>query len=143
MKTDVVRILEEHGIQPSAQRVAVAEYVLHTTEHPSADRVWTGVQARERGLVDELGGFDQAVERARRLANLQPGVRLKTIDGSASGLGSLGRMFGAGVDAMQAAGQIAAISRDPEAQTLLRQVAQARAQARGQGAVLAPTAALH
>ena len=106
-------------------------------------RVWTGVQARERGLVDELGGFYQAVERARRLANLQPGVRLKTIDGSASGLGSLGRMFGAGADAMQAAGQIAAISRDPEAQTLLRQVAQARAQARGQGAVLAPTAALH
>src|SRR5216684_6778519 len=44
MKLDVVRILEEHGIQPSAQRVAVAEYVLHTTEHPSADKVWAGVQ---------------------------------------------------------------------------------------------------
>ena len=44
MKPDIVRILEEHGIQPSAQRVAVAEYVLHTTEHPSADKVWTGVQ---------------------------------------------------------------------------------------------------
>jgi Fur family transcriptional regulator, iron response regulator len=44
MKPDVVRILEEHGIQASAQRVAVAEYVLHTTEHPSADKVWAGVQ---------------------------------------------------------------------------------------------------
>jgi Fur family transcriptional regulator, iron response regulator len=44
MKPDVVRILEEHGIQPSAQRVAVAEYVLHTTEHPSADKVWARVQ---------------------------------------------------------------------------------------------------
>lgn len=44
MSPDIVRILEEHGIQPSAQRVAVAEYVLNTTEHPSADRVWTGVQ---------------------------------------------------------------------------------------------------
>ena len=44
MKPDTVRILEEHGIQPSAQRVAVAEYVLHTTEHPSADKVWAGVQ---------------------------------------------------------------------------------------------------
>src|SRR2546428_1801135 len=41
---DVARILKEHGIQPSAQRVAVAEYVLHTTEHPSADKVWAGVQ---------------------------------------------------------------------------------------------------
>lgn len=43
MKPDIVRTLEEHGIQPSAQRVAVAEYVLNTTEHPSADNVWTGV----------------------------------------------------------------------------------------------------
>jgi len=44
MKLDVVRILEEHDIQPSAQRVAVAEYVLHTKEHPSADKVWASVQ---------------------------------------------------------------------------------------------------
>mgnify|MGYP003577124228 CR=1 FL=1 len=44
MKPDVVTILEKHGIQPSAQRVAVAAYVLHTTEHPSADKVWAGVQ---------------------------------------------------------------------------------------------------
>ena len=44
MKPDIVRTLEEHGIQPSAQRVAVAEDVLHTTEHPSADKVWAGVQ---------------------------------------------------------------------------------------------------
>lgn len=44
MKPNVVRILEEHGIQPSAQRVAVAAFVLQTTEHPSADKVWAGVQ---------------------------------------------------------------------------------------------------
>lgn len=44
MKPDIVDILEEHGIQPSAQRVAVATYVLHTTEHPSADKVWNDVQ---------------------------------------------------------------------------------------------------
>ena len=45
MEPDVVRILKEHGIQPSAQRVAVAEYVLNTTDHPSADKVWASVQA--------------------------------------------------------------------------------------------------
>jgi len=44
MRPDVVRILEEHGIQPSAQRVAVAEYVLHTVDHPSADKVWSDVK---------------------------------------------------------------------------------------------------
>ena len=44
MKPEVVHILRKHGIQPTAQRVAVAEYVLRTTEHPSADKVWVGVQ---------------------------------------------------------------------------------------------------
>lgn len=35
-------------------------------------RVWTGAQAAERGLVDELGGLRAAVERAKRLAGLDP-----------------------------------------------------------------------
>ncbi|MGQ0506971.1 MAG: Fur family transcriptional regulator [Myxococcaceae bacterium] len=41
----VVRKLEEHDIQPSAQRVAVGEYVLSTTDHPSADQVWGKVKS--------------------------------------------------------------------------------------------------
>jgi Fe2+ or Zn2+ uptake regulation protein len=38
--------LREAGIQPSAQRLALAEYVLSTEAHPSADQVWTEVRAR-------------------------------------------------------------------------------------------------
>lgn len=38
--------LRERDIQPSAQRVAVADYVLHTAEHPSADLVWKRVRER-------------------------------------------------------------------------------------------------
>jgi len=33
-------------------------------------RVWTGSQGKERGLVDEFGGLDRAVEVARELANI-------------------------------------------------------------------------
>jgi protease IV len=33
-------------------------------------RVWTGADAKERGLVDELGGFWTAVDDARRVANI-------------------------------------------------------------------------
>ena len=33
-------------------------------------RVWTGRQALERGLVDELGGLDKALAKARQLAGL-------------------------------------------------------------------------
>jgi Fe2+ or Zn2+ uptake regulation protein len=41
-----VQQLREHGIQPSAQRVAIAEYVLFTDEHPSAEQVLERVRAR-------------------------------------------------------------------------------------------------
>ena len=45
MKRDVVELLAAHGIQPSAQRIVVAQYVLFTDEHPSADKVWARVKA--------------------------------------------------------------------------------------------------
>lgn len=43
-EADVLDVLREHGIQPSAHRVAVARYVLRTEEHPSADQVFTRVK---------------------------------------------------------------------------------------------------
>lgn len=42
---EVPEELRRHGIQPSAQRVAVAEFVLRTEAHPSADQVWGGVRS--------------------------------------------------------------------------------------------------
>ena len=41
-------------------------------------RVWTGRQALENGLIDEIGGLDQALEKARELAELRvdAGVRM-------------------------------------------------------------------
>ena len=44
MERDTTTILRQHQIQPSAQRVAIARYVLHTDQHPSADEVWTRVK---------------------------------------------------------------------------------------------------
>ena len=44
MKRETLQALTEHGIQPSAQRVAVADYVLYTGDHPSADQVWAEVK---------------------------------------------------------------------------------------------------
>lgn len=46
MTESVVDVLERAGIQPSAQRVAVADYVLGTEEHPSAEQVWARVKER-------------------------------------------------------------------------------------------------
>jgi Fe2+ or Zn2+ uptake regulation protein len=40
----LIERLRERGIQPSAQRVAVAQYVLATHDHPSADQVLSRVR---------------------------------------------------------------------------------------------------
>ncbi|MFW6067025.1 MAG: Fur family transcriptional regulator [Myxococcota bacterium] len=42
--TEAAEVLRRHGVQPSAQRVAVADYVLRTDAHPSADQVFARVR---------------------------------------------------------------------------------------------------
>jgi Fe2+ or Zn2+ uptake regulation protein len=94
---DSVTILQNHGIQPSVQRVAVADYVLQTVEHPSADLVWNRVKARvpyisratvyntlnlfvEKGLLRALTlaedsvVFDPNVERHHHLVDEESGT---------------------------------------------------------------------
>ena len=44
MKRGVVHLLKQRGIQPSAQRVAVAAYVLFTARHPTAEAVCSAVR---------------------------------------------------------------------------------------------------
>lgn len=78
MKPETITQLERHGVRPSAQRVAIAEYVLHTDSHPSADQVWQQVKARfpmvsratvyntlqlfvQKGLLRELALSDDAM----------------------------------------------------------------------------------
>lgn len=43
---DTAERLRSHGIHPSAQRVAVGAYVLHTEDHPSADEVFVRVRKK-------------------------------------------------------------------------------------------------
>lgn len=40
-------------------------------------RVWTGAQAKELGLVDELGGLDAAISEARKLGGVDAATRLE------------------------------------------------------------------
>jgi protease-4 len=57
----VSRVAE--GRQSTAEKIGVI----------AQGRVWTGHQARERGLVDELGGLDAAIRLAKERANLDAG----------------------------------------------------------------------
>ena len=48
-------------------------------------RVWTGQQALDRGLVDQLGGLDAAVADAARLARLAPGYPVRYVEAPLGG----------------------------------------------------------
>jgi ClpP class serine protease len=41
-------------------------------EEVARGRVWSGQRAVDVGLVDEIGGFQDAIDRAREFANLSP-----------------------------------------------------------------------
>src|SRR6185369_7631892 len=43
----------------------------------ASGRVWTGAQAKENGLVDVLGGFDDAVNIAAKKAGIEGDYKLK------------------------------------------------------------------
>lgn len=49
-------------------------------------RVWTGAQAKERGLVDTLGGIDVAIQSAAKRAGLGETYRLEYVDPEPRGL---------------------------------------------------------
>jgi protease-4 len=42
-------------------------------------RVWTGAQGKDKGLVDEFGGLDRAIEVAKELANLPKDKGVKRV----------------------------------------------------------------
>jgi protease-4 len=56
-------------------------------------RVWTGAQAKERGLVDTLGGIDAAVKVAAKRAGLGESYRLEYVDPEPRGLGRYLSLF--------------------------------------------------
>ncbi|MGS0755670.1 S49 family peptidase, partial [Roseateles sp. GG27B] len=43
-------------------------------------RVWTGAQAKERGLIDRLGSFDDALKSAAKLAKLEAEPRITYVE---------------------------------------------------------------
>lgn len=52
-------------------------------------RIWTGADALERGLVDELGGLRTAITRAKVLAGLDPDAEVRTVGYPGSSLRDL------------------------------------------------------
>lgn len=99
-------------------------------------RVWTGAQARQLGLVDELGGMTEAIARAKVLAEIpaDQSVRFIRYPQPLSPWEALSQAFGVSSEAAQALVTLGGVMHDPEVQAVQRRIQTERA--RGQGATV-------
>lgn len=59
-----------------------------TVDTVAQGRVWSGQQAKDRKLVDQMGGLQDALVEARKVANLKPGeYGVVIVEGQESGVG--------------------------------------------------------
>ncbi|HEY2050188.1 MAG TPA: signal peptide peptidase SppA [Caulobacteraceae bacterium] len=100
-------------------------------------RVWTGAQAKALGLVDQLGGFYDAIERARVLAGLTGPTRLVWFNPPSSTFEAIRRILGGSAEDAHILGVAQAALQDPTARALTAELGDARLRAQG-ATVLAP-----
>ena len=100
--------------------------------------VWTGAQAKELGLVDEIGGFYEAVAKAKALAHISGEARLKRMSPSSSAFEAVQKMLGVSATSAKTLAAAAWVFGDPRAQGILDELAQSRLRSEG-ATVLAPT----
>jgi len=89
---------------------------LEAVDAVAQGRVWTGRQAAERGLVDEIGGIEDAIAEAREMAGFKPedDVEVVVFPEPLGLLDYLGRVMGmTGVHAATRNGRVSAGSRIP------------------------------
>ncbi|HRD46155.1 MAG TPA: signal peptide peptidase SppA [Caulobacter sp.] len=101
-------------------------------------RVWTGVQARQLKLVDQIGGYYEAIERAKALAKVKGEVRIKHVGASDSPFEAFEKMFGVSSTSIRTVAAAGWILGDPRAEAVMDELATARLRERG-ATVLAPT----
>ncbi|MGV9007701.1 MAG: signal peptide peptidase SppA [Brevundimonas sp.] len=87
-------------------------------------RVWTGRQAKDLGLVDELGGLHEAIIQARRLAEIpaDESVRFKHYPTPESPWEALSTAFGVSGEAARVLVGIGGVMADPQAQVVMRRI---------------------
>lgn len=85
-------------------------------------RVWTGAQALDLGLVDEIGGFRDAVDAARELAGIAPDsdVRLRRFPRQRTPLEAFQEMFGVSAETAETAAQLNALMELPEVRAAIQ-----------------------
>ena len=71
----VIQNMVNQGYETFTSKAATGRKIsIEKLKSLAGGRVWTGIQAKEIGLVDELGGLDVAIEIAAKKVKLKPGT---------------------------------------------------------------------
>ena len=103
-------------------------------------RVWTGAQALDLGLVNEIGGLRDAIEVAREFAGIETdqSIRLRRFPAEQTPLEAFQEMFGVSAETAQSAARLNALMELPEVRAAL----QARQEMNQTGVQMRSTAAM-
>ena len=105
-------------------------------------RVWTGEQAKALGLVDELGGFYQAVDKAKALAGINGEARLQAMHTHLSIFEAISQTLGVSANSARTLAAAAWVLGDPRAQGVIEEMARSRLGVQGTS-VMAPAPLSH
>ncbi|MEP3891150.1 MAG: signal peptide peptidase SppA [Hellea sp.] len=85
-------------------------------------RVWTGTQAKEIGLVDELGGIMKAIDVAKEIADIEPDakIHLKRFPRAKTTSEQLEELFGGSVEMSESLAAMSEVMQMPEVQAAIR-----------------------
>jgi len=85
-------------------------------------RVWTGTQAKEIGLVDELGGIMKAIEVAKKMAEIDADakINLKRFPRAKSTSEQLEELFGGSAQMSENLAQMSEVMQMPEVQAAIK-----------------------
>ncbi|HRX73876.1 MAG TPA: signal peptide peptidase SppA [Hyphomonas sp.] len=121
--------------------VAEGRHMTYDEVHEVArGHVWSGEDALQRGLVDEIGTFTDAIEKAKELGGIEADVtpRLIYYPHRKTGFEALESLFGVSSETAEAMATISAIAGDKHTQILLEELATARAVNSGEMQAIGP-----
>lgn len=103
-------------------------------------RVWTGEEALQVGLVDEIGTFMDAIEKAKELAGIEADAkpRFAFYPIRKTGFEALEDLFGVSAETARAMSAISALAGDQRTQAMLEELAMMEAMNSGQAMAMGP-----
>ena len=121
--------------------VADGRHMTYDQVHEIArGHVWSGEDALQRGLVDQIGTFTDAIEKAKELGGIDADVtpRLVYYPHRKTGFEALESLFGVSSETSEAMEAIGTLANDKHTQMLLEELATAKAMEAGEAQAMGP-----